>query len=66
MILDNPHQNRRTARDDRGAVNQLGLGSQAAGAFLSIDPGSADLAVPARFGASGGQALAVAACFPLH
>jgi hypothetical protein len=39
---------------------------QAAGAFLSIDPGGADLAVPARFAASGGQASALGGAVQMY
>lgn len=39
---------------------------QAAGSFLSIDPGSADLAVPDRFAASGGQASALGGAVQMY
>jgi hypothetical protein len=39
---------------------------QAAGSFLSIDPSSADLAVPAGFAASGGQASALGGAVQMY
>ncbi|TDO46696.1 hypothetical protein EV643_11079 [Kribbella sp. VKM Ac-2527] len=39
---------------------------QAAGSFLSIDPGGADLAVPDRFAASGGQASALGGAVQMY
>ncbi|MDX6249845.1 MAG: hypothetical protein QOF10_3205 [Kribbellaceae bacterium] len=39
---------------------------QAAGSFLSIDPGGADLAVPGRFADSGGQASALGGSVQLY